>query len=288
MKYVVSLCIYFSTTKTEVLFLRILVITKRTIIIALIALAVIVTAILLILCFAPDAAAANAHAVEEYEMEVLAGQKKELPIYSVDRTDKKIALTIDAAWEDDKTPFILETLKKYNVKATFFLCGFWAEKYPDEVKQIADAGHQLGNHTATHPHMNQLSVAEIKKELTRFDDLMEKITGRRTTAFRAPYGEYNDTVITTVREMGYEIYQWDIDTVDWKEERSAQTILDSVLPKLHDGCIILCHNNGYKIKEYLPTLIETAQSQGYEFVTVSELTLSGDTIIDVNGVQKAA
>lgn len=152
MKYVVSLCIYFSTTKTEVLFLRILVITKRTIIIALIALAVIVTAILLILCFAPDAAAANAHAVEEYEMEVLAGQKKELPIYSVDRTDKKIALTIDAAWEDDKTPFILETLKKYNVKATFFLCGFWAEKYPDEVKQIADAGHQLGNHTATHPH----------------------------------------------------------------------------------------------------------------------------------------
>ncbi|MDD6045125.1 MAG: polysaccharide deacetylase family protein [Clostridia bacterium] len=182
----------------------------------------------------------------------------------------------------------METLKKHNVKATFFLCGFWAEKYPDEVKQIADAGHQLGNHTATHPHMNQLSVAEIKKELTRFDDLMEKITGRRTTAFRAPYGEYNDTVITTVQEMGYEIYQWDIDTVDWKEERSAQTILDSVLPKLHDGCIILCHNNGYKIKEYLPTLIETSQSQGYEFVTVSELMLSGDTIIDVNGVQKAA
>ncbi|MBQ7092298.1 MAG: hypothetical protein IJN83_06565 [Clostridia bacterium] len=73
-----------------------------------------------------------------------------------------------------------------------------------------------------------------------------------------------------------------------KQERSAQTILDTVLPKLHDGCIILCHNNGFKIKEYLPTLIETAQSQGYEFVTVSELRLSGDTIIDVNGVQKAA
>ena len=79
-----------------------------------------------------------------------------------------------------------------------------------------------------------------------------------------------------------------IDTIDWKEERSAQTILDTVLPKLHDGCIILCHNNGFKIKEYLPALIEAAQSQGYEFVTVSELRLSGDTIIDVNGVQKAA
>ena len=79
-----------------------------------------------------------------------------------------------------------------------------------------------------------------------------------------------------------------VDTIDWKEERSAQTILDTVIPKLHPGCVILCHNNGYKIKEYLPTLIETAQEQGYEFVTVSELRLEGDTIIDVNGTQKAA
>ena len=77
-----------------------------------------------------------------------------------------------------------------------------------------------------------------------------------------------------------------VDTIDWREERSAQTILDTVLPKLHPGCIILCHNNGFKIKEYLPVLIETAQSQGYEFVTVSELLLEGSTIIDVNGVQK--
>ena len=71
-----------------------------------------------------------------------------MPVYSVDRADKKIALTIDAAWEDDKTPFILDTLAQYNVKATFFLCGFWVEKYPDEVKQIAAAGHEIGNHTA--------------------------------------------------------------------------------------------------------------------------------------------
>ena len=78
------------------------------------------------------------------------------------------------------------------------------------------------------------------------------------------------------------------DTVDWKEERSAKTILDSVLPKLHPGCIILSHNNGYKIKEYLPVLIETAIKEGYEFVTVSELLLEGETLIDVNGVQKKA
>ena len=100
--------------------MRILVISKRTLIIAAVILLAVVVGIILLLSFAPDAAAANTHTVEQYELEVLAGQKKELPIYSVDRNDKKIALTIDAAWEDDKTPFILETLEKYNVKATFF------------------------------------------------------------------------------------------------------------------------------------------------------------------------
>ena len=269
--------------------MRIFVITKRTLIIALIVLAVVITGIILLLSFSPGAAAVSSSAVvEEYEMEVLAGQHKEVPVYSVDRQDKKIALTIDAAWEDDKTPFILETLERYNVKATFFLCGFWVDKYPENVKAIFDAGHELGNHTATHPHMNQLDKKGIQKELNDFEDMMVKITGQKTTVFRPPYGEYNDTVVNTVREMGYEVIQWDLDTIDWKEERSAQTILDTVLPKLHPGCIILCHNNGYKIKEYLPTLIETAQGQGYEFVTISELLLPGDTIVDVNGVQKAA
>ena len=110
--------------------------------------------------------------------------------------------------------------------------------------------------------------------------------GKKTRLFRAPFGEYNDNVINTVRKNGYEPVQWNIDTVDWKSERSAQTILDTVLPKLSDGSIILSHNNGYKIEQYLPTLIESALAQGYQFVTVSELLLSGDTVIDVNGVQK--
>lgn len=224
---------------------------------------------------------------DEYEVEVLAGFRKELPVYSVDRSDGKIALTIDAAWDDDKTPFILETLARYNVKATFFLCGFWAEAYPEAVKQIADAGHVIGNHSMTHPHMSKLTDAEIADEIKKLDDLVENITGTRPTLFRAPYGEYNDRVILAVRALGHEPIQWDIDTVDWKKERSSQTILDSVLPKLADGSIILCHNNGFKIEEYLPTLIETAQANGFTFVTVDELLLPGPTLIDVNGRQRA-
>ncbi|MEG1547624.1 MAG: polysaccharide deacetylase family protein [Clostridia bacterium] len=268
--------------------MKIFVITKRMLLIAALVLGVLCTALIVFLAFTDGNATAptGAYPVDEYEMEVLAGKKRELPVYSVQRNDKCIALTIDAAWEDDKTPFILETLKKYNITATFFLCGFWVEKYPAEVKQIFDAGHQLGNHTATHPHMNKLSSAQMQKEAQKYEELVKNITGEETKVFRAPYGEYNDSVITSMRDMGYEVIQWDIDTIDWKEERSAQTILDTVLPKLHPGCIILCHNNGYKIKEYLPKLIEDAQKQGYKFVTVSELLLSPPTMVDVNGVQK--
>lgn len=225
--------------------------------------------------------------IEEYETEVLAGRRKELPVYSVLRDDMSIALTIDAAWDDDKTPFILETLARYNVKATFFICGFWAEAYPETVKAIHDAGHTVGNHTMTHPHMTKISNDSISEEIGTLNDLLFQITGERPTLFRAPYGEYDDNVIRKVRSLGMEPIQWDIDSIDWKPERSSQTILDSVLAKLHGGAIILCHNNGYKIEEYLPVLIETALARGYTFVTVDDLLLGGETVIDVNGVQKS-
>ena len=126
---------------------------------------------------------------------------------------------------------------------------------------------------------------KIKKELIDLDDTIEELTGKRCTLFRPPFGEYNNTVIDTVREAGYEVIQWTRDTVDWKKERSAQTILDGVLPKLQSGDIILSHNNGYKIETYLPILIETCQKNGYTFVTVSELLLEGETGIDGNGIQ---
>lgn len=160
---------------------------------------------------------ANAAATEDYELEVLAGKHKELPVYSVARDDKKIALTIDAAWEDDKTPFILEELDRQGIKATFYLCGVWVDAYPEHVKEILSRGHELGNHSQTHPHMNKLTADGIANELTTLDDHIEKITGVRTTTFRAPFGEYNDLVVTTSRALGYEVVQWSIDTVTEKE-----------------------------------------------------------------------
>ncbi len=169
----------------------------------------------------PSAPAMQNRGIEEYELNVLAGKQRALPVYSVARTDKAIALTIDAAWEDDKTAFILDTLKKHDVKATFFLCGVWVEAYPEHVKAIAEDGHVIGNHSLTHPHMNELTASAVQKEIADLDDRIEALTGSRTTLFRAPYGEYNDTVINAVREIGYEPIQWNLDTVDAEGMTSA-------------------------------------------------------------------
>ena len=268
--------------------MRIILISKKSLIISVIVIILLIAAIITLISLDKKASSTVSTniIVEAYDLEVSTADKRELPVYTVAPDDKKIAITIDAAWEDDKTDFILATLAEHDIKATFYLCGFWAKKYPDKVKAIDAAGHEIGNHSATHPHMNQLSVSQIQKELNTYDDLLEGIIGKRSKTFRAPYGEYNDQVIKTVRGMGYEVIQWNIDTIDWKPERSTQTILNTVLPKLESGSIILCHNNGYKIEEYLPPLIDEALAKGYEFVTVTELLLEGNTIIDVNGVQK--
>ena len=224
--------------------------------------------------------------VDEYELSVMPLGSRELPVYNVQRDDKKIALTIDAAWSTDKTEFIMNELEKNNIHATFFLCGVWVKAYPDYVKALDAAGHEIANHSLTHPHMNALSADQVQKEITALDDIIEELIGKRSTLFRAPYGEYNNTVIKAVREIGCEPVQWNRDTIDWKQSRSTEDILNSVLPKMQSGDIILCHNNGYKIEEYLPVLIKTAQESGFTFVTVTELLLDGETKIDANGTQQ--
>lgn len=196
--------------------MKIFVITKKMLIIAAAVIFVAAAAVIIVLSFSDGAVSPTSAMaqLEEYELEVLAGKKKELPVYSVERSDMKIAITVDAAWEDDKTQFILDTFDEYGVKATFFLCGYWTDKYPDDVKMIAKRGHEIGNHSATHPHMNSISKEQMRKETVEYDDKIEKLSGKRCKVFRAPFGEYNDTVITTMRSLGYEVIQWDIDTID--------------------------------------------------------------------------
>lgn len=145
---------------------------------------------------------------------VVAKSQRLLPIYCVETDKPQIAISFDAAWGADDTDTLLEILKENDVKATFFMCGYWVTKYPTEVQKIAEAGHDLGNHSATHPHMSQLNCEQIAEELTTTGDKVKELTGVDMNLFRAPFGEYTNDVISTAKECGYYTIQWDVDTLD--------------------------------------------------------------------------
>ena len=209
---------------------------------------------------------------------------KELPIYSVETPEKKIALSFDAAWGDEYSIDILDTLDKYNVKSTFFLVGFWVDKYPEHVKEIVRRGHEIGNHSTTHPNMSQLSLEKILDEINVTGKKIEELTNKKPILFRPPFGDYNDLLIRTLRENGYYTIQWDIDSLDWKE-LGVQSVVDRVTRNVRNGSIVLFHNNAKYIKEYLPIVIERLQDSGYEIVPISELIYKENFMMDNTGRQ---
>ncbi len=211
---------------------------------------------------------------------------RQLPIYSVERDQKMISLSFDAAWGNEDTQNLIDIMEKYGVKATFFVVGSWAEKYPESVKALHDAGHEVMNHSDTHAHFNTLSADEITAEINACSDKIEAVTGVRPTLFRPPYGEYDDHVIATVRGMGIEPIQWDVDSLDWKD-LSAADIYKRVTSKAASGSICLFHNAALHTPEALPGIIEYLLKEGYTIVPISELIIRGDYTIDNTGRQFA-
>ena len=212
---------------------------------------------------------------------------RELPVYNVDTEEKKLSISFDAAWGTAQTLGILDILDQYDVKTTFFLVGFWAEKNPDMVAELAARGHEIGNHSATHPHMSQLSQSQIREELRKCSELVASITGTPTTLFRPPYGEYNDAVVRVSREEGYECVQWNVDSLDWKN-KGADDMIRRCTKDVNPGDIVLFHNDSKYILDALPTILAYYQQQGYTIVPVSELLLTGETWIDHAGEQHRA
>ncbi|WP_077367151.1 polysaccharide deacetylase family sporulation protein PdaB [Anaerosalibacter sp. Marseille-P3206] len=211
-------------------------------------------------------------------------QTKELPIYSVATEDKKIAISFDAAWGTEYTKDILDTLDKYEVKTTFFLVGFWVDKYPELVKEIHDRGHEIGNHSTNHPYMSKLSEEQIIEELSKTGNKIEELTGERPILFRPPYGDYNDKLIKVCMENGYYPIQWDVDSLDWKE-LGTQAVVDRVTRNVNNGSIVLFHNNAKYVSEYLPIVLEKLQKEGYEIVPVSKLIYKENFYMDNTGKQ---
>lgn len=207
---------------------------------------------------------------------------------AADSGTKYISVSFDAAWGADDTIQILDTLDKYNVKATFFMTGGWVDSFPDMVKEIYARGHDLGNHSQNHKQMSKLSANEQKTEIMTVSDKIRELTGYEVFLFRPPYGDYNSTLINTVYSCNHYPIQWDVDSLDWKDY-GVENIIKTVTQHkaLGNGSIILMHNGAKYTAEALDTVLSTLQSQGYTLVPVSQLIIKQNFHMDATGRQIA-
>lgn len=213
---------------------------------------------------------------------------RELPIYCVDTTEKKVALSFDAAWGAEDFPRIMDVLDKHKVKVTFFMTGGWVEDNPDCVKELVKRGHDLGNHSEHHYDMTTISQEEKDSELKTVHDKVKKLTGYEMYLFRPPYGAYDNDVIKTAYAMHYYPIQWSVDSLDWKNY-GVDSIITTVCnhKALAPGAIILCHNGAKYTADALDTMLTSLEEQGYTIVPISKLIIKKKYHMDATGKQIA-
>lgn len=216
----------------------------------------------------------------------VSASKRQLPVYCVQRDDKVVALSFDAAWGNEDTQTLIDIMDKYKINTTFFVVGDWVDRYPESVQALYEAGNEIMNHSSDHAHFSSLTSEQIVNDLRNCNEKIEAITGVSPILFRCPYGEYDDHVINAVNSIGMTAVQWDVDSLDWKG-LSAAEIQKRVLDKVQPGSIVLFHNAAENTPEALPGIIESLLADGYTIVPVSQILLKGDTFIDSNGRQCA-
>lgn len=173
---------------------------------------------------------------------------RELPIHCVDTDKKQLALSFDTTSGNEDISAVLDTLASHNVTSTFFISGDWAKNYPEDVKKIQSAGHDLGSLGNSNTHMSQLSAIQRRDEFTSVHNQIKELTGVEVELFRPPHGDYNNDVILDARACGYYPVQWSVDSLDWRDY-GADSIVKTVCEdkNLGDGAIILCHNGAAEI-----------------------------------------
>lgn len=209
---------------------------------------------------------------------------KKLPIYSVETKEKRIAITFDAAWSADDTEELIEILNKYNAKCTVFAVGEWLEKNSEAAKAFFESGHELANHSNTHPAFSKLSREEIKNEIILCNEKIEKITDEKCKLLRAPSGDYTNESLEVTEELSMKMIQWSVDSLDWKLLTSEE-MYARVISKTENGSILLFHNGVKNTPEALEKILSKLQEDGYSFVTVSELIFLENYEIDNTGKQ---
>ncbi|MEW9667685.1 polysaccharide deacetylase family protein [Ammoniphilus sp. 3BR4] len=209
---------------------------------------------------------------EEIEPKVKLSDLKPSPIYKGNSEKPIVSFMVNVAWGNEYLPEILKTLDKYNVKSTFFLDGSWVSKFPEEARKIKDAGHEIGNHAYSHPDMKTISLNRIRLEITKTNEVIEKELAIKPTLFAPPSGSFDDRTVQMAAQEGMYTVLWTLDTIDWQKPAPSQ-IIQRLVPKLDNGCLILMHPTESSMKA-LPSLLEAAKSKGLKVGTVSELLSS--------------
>ena len=213
---------------------------------------------------------------------------RKIPVYCVDVAEddeKVIALTFDAAWGADKTLKIIEILKEYGANATFFLVGFWIDKYPEETKAIASAGFDIGNHSENHLNMPRLSAEKMAEEILSVNKKVFNLTGKTPQFFRAPFGDYANNLMACIEDLSMIGIQWSIDSLDWKG-LGVKEITSRIVPKAKSGDIVLFHNNSDHVLDALPVVLDALKNKGFKFVPLSEMVMMENYYVDSLGVQR--
>lgn len=215
-------------------------------------------------------------------------REKNLPIHSVNIEEKQISLTFDVNFaEKDYLNDILNIMEKYNIKGTFFVMGSWIN-YTDENKEklklIANKGHEIGNHSYIHPNFSQISDEKIEKEIRKTDEAIRNVTKDASKLFRFPSGDYNEKSVKKVKELGYIPIQWDVDSIDWRED-GEKVEYERIKKKVKNGSILLYHNNAKYTPKNIEKIIKELKEEGYEFKTVGEMIYKEDYYIDSEGLQ---
>jgi polysaccharide deacetylase family sporulation protein PdaB len=209
---------------------------------------------------------------------------KIVPIYSVGRDDGKIAITFDCAWGAEDMESILSTLKNHNCKATFFVLGTWAEQNPDTMKKLVADGHEIGNHSYNHTDYTAMSQNEMLSDIDKCNKAIKDTSGISPTLFRAPSGDYNNSVIETVHSKNMEYIQWSVDSLDWRGLNCEQ-MLERIIPKTQSGDILLFHNDTAHTAESLDKILTELEKKGFSFLKVSDLIYKDNYTIDHTGRQ---
>jgi len=196
-------------------------------------------------------------------------------IFSVGSNRREVALTFDDGPSGKYTEMVLNTLKKYNAKATFFIIGRKAIQYPEQLKKLAADGHELGNHTFFHSRLNWISDAKLLDEIEMTTNFISGITKKRCSIFRAPHGYLSLHKAKLIEQKGYKIIQWSINAGDFYRTKSgvnnSDLIYKKVMSRVRGGDIILMHDVSQQTVNALPRIIKNLTDRGYKFVTVSRL-----------------